>query len=95
MRHSQGCCSICNLLGALKNTTPSSGEISLLQESSAQTKSQILREFAIKAATDNINNMIIKALFLTFDVRAQLQLRHLPLQEGVDPGEVLCPDVCQ
>lgn len=34
-------------------------------------------------------------MFLTFDIRDQLQLSHLPLQEGVDPREVLCPDVRQ
>lgn len=38
MYYSQSCFSICNLLGALKNATPSSGEMSLLDESSAQTK---------------------------------------------------------
>ncbi|KAG7225879.1 hypothetical protein INR49_014307 [Caranx melampygus] len=54
----RGCCSTCNLLGALKNTTPSSGEINL------------------------------------FD-KAQLQFCHLPLQKGVYPWQVLCPDVSQ
>lgn len=38
MDHLQGCSSTCNLLGALKNTTPSSGEMSLLDESSVQIK---------------------------------------------------------
>lgn len=34
--HSRSWNSICSLLGALKNTTPSSGEMSLFEESSAQ-----------------------------------------------------------
>lgn len=34
-------------------------------------------------------------MFLTFDIRAQLLLCHLPLQEGVDTCQVLCPDVRQ
>lgn len=38
MDYSQSCSSICSLLGALKNTTPSSGDMSLFDKSSAQTK---------------------------------------------------------
>lgn len=33
--------------------------------------------------------------FFTLDIRAQLHFCHLPLQEGVDPWQVLCPDVSQ
>lgn len=44
MCHLQCCSSNCNLLGAFKNTTPSSGEMSLLEESSAPTKEDKNRE---------------------------------------------------
>lgn len=38
---------------------------------------------------------LISSLFLTFDTRAQPLLCHLPLQEGVDTCQVLCPNVRQ
>lgn len=159
MHHSQGWSSSCNLLGALKNTTPSSGEISLLEESSVQIKEDKDTEEHIKrrglkrylltsfnhdesetapgnpplllflrsspvsysrgdflieieglSKDGNVcwadwivfwGNLVILGCTawieltgpLTFDIRAQLHLSHLPLQEDVDPREVLCPNV--
>lgn len=48
------------------------------------------------SSCSNTSNKIINIMFLlTFDIRHQLQLSHLPLQEGVDPRKVLCPNVWQ
>lgn len=58
MHHSQGWSSSCNLLGALKNTTPSSGEISLLEESSVQIKED-------KDTEEHIKRRVLQTYLLT------------------------------
>ncbi len=55
MHYLQGCSSTCNLLGALKNTTPSSGEMSLLDKSSVWTKED-KRERKFKHETSEEDN---------------------------------------
>lgn len=106
MDHSQSCFSICSLLGALKNTTPSSGEMSLLDKSSAQKKEVWEKphnytkswpfSYSLCAIIIMCNYVMYWVLYLpTFNIRAQLQLCHLSLQEGIDSRKVLCSSVGQ
>lgn len=71
MHHSQGCCSACNLPGALKNTTPSSGEINLFDKSSDQIreykdrKMETMRWFNMKLRDKTARNTVSKQHFST------------------------------
>lgn len=59
-----GRCS-CNLLGALRNTTPSSGEISFLDKSSVQTETRALKQmttFALYSPQHEMNLPFISEL---------------------------------